>query len=602
MDGYDLTVSDPAAPRPTICLTMIVRNAATTVGAALDSAAPHITSWVIIDTGSDDGTPDLIRRHMARFGIPGAIHEQPSRTLGDDQTVALALAQGHGDYIWVMDAEDRVVGEPDFSRLCCDVYWLRHADRGDVAWRAQVFRDGVQARYEGVSQAFATWDDALIDVRLQGSYHLENRHPDNQGPVEWRHARGHELLLAAVERDPKDAPSVLDLAQSYYAQGDFVNAKAWYARRMKMGSWSEEIFYAMHRIADSMANLGAPWADVQDAYLKAWEFQPNRAEPLYAIALHYFGERRYLLAHEFALRAAAIPFPQSDQLCVHDDVYSWRAADMQAVCASWIGKPAESFELDRRVLARPELPDGDRKRIAANRDTLVPTTFYAAVRYPDAIVHSLRPTAGHEQQAGVVVSIIAGPDLVTTEQMLNSFLNCCADISRIGRFLMVDPGLSAEDGATLGERYPFLEFTRAGIGENPGSELAHIREEIDGRLWLHLGQAWWFFTPENLLTRLGAVLDAEPEVFQVGVNLGDAVRLTGTSAAEATVQRATGTGRYVITDVAAHGPAMFDTARLDRAGGANPADTDPIAELGRRAAAAGLRTATLDEVLCTAVV
>ncbi|MEI7715801.1 MAG: glycosyltransferase, partial [Mycobacterium sp.] len=355
---------DPATPRPTICLTMIVRNAATTIGETLDSVAPHIASWVIVDTGSDDGTPDLIRHHMAHLGIPGDIHELPSLTLGDDQTAALALAQGRSDYIWVMDADVRVVGEPDFSRLSCDVYWLRHADRGDVVWRAQVFRDGVQAQYEGISQSFATWDDALIDVRLQGSYHLENRHPGSQGPFESRHARDHEVLLAAVERDPQDAPFVFDLAQSYYARGDFVNARACYARRVKMGGWSDEVYFAMHRIADSMANLGAPWADVQDAYLKAWERQPTRAEPLYAIALHYFGERRYLLAHEFARRAAAIPFPQSDQLCVHDDVYTWRAADMQAVCASWIGKPAESFELDRRLLARPELPDSDRKRIS----------------------------------------------------------------------------------------------------------------------------------------------------------------------------------------------------------------------------------------------
>jgi hypothetical protein len=42
---------------------------------------------------------------------------------------------------------------------------------------------------------------------------------------------------------------------------------------------------------------------------------------------------------------------------------------------------------------------------------------------------------------------------------------------------------------------------------------------------------------------------------------------------------------------------MFDTTRLDRAGG-----LDPIAELGQRAAAAGLRTASLDEVLCIAPV
>ena len=573
---------------------MIVRNAATTICEALDSVAPFISSWVIVDTGSDDGTQDLIRSRLA--GVPGEIHERPSITLGDDRTAALAQAQGRGDYILLMDADDRVVGEPDFTRLTADVYWLRHVGRNDFMWRAQLFRDGVRVRYEGVTQAFAAWDNSLIDVRLQGGYHLANLHPGSHEPAEGRNARDHEVLLAEVERDPTNARSVFELAQSYFVRADFVNARAWYARRVKMGGWSEEVFYAMHRTADSMAHLGAPWNDVLDAYLKAWEFRPTRAEPLYAIARHYFLERRYLLGYEFARRAAAIPFPKADQLCVRDDIYSWRAMDDQAVCASWIGKPAESFELDRLMLARPELPDGDRARTAANRDTVVPTMFYAAVKYPHALAQSLRPAGSQARPAEVVVSLIAGPDRVATEQMLNSFLNCCADVSRIGRFLVVDPGLSAEDRASLGERYRFLEFAPAGTG----SELAQIRDEIDGRLWLHLGQAWWFFTPENLVTRLSAVLAAEPEVFQVGVNIGDAARLTGTSAAEAAVRRAAGTGRYLITEAAARGPAMFDTARLDRAGGLNPAEIDQIAELGRRAGAAGLRTASLDEVMCTA--
>ena len=64
------------------------------------------------------------------------------------------------------------------------------------------------------------------------------------------------------------------------------------------------------------------------------------------------------------------------------------------------------------------------------------------------------------------------------------------------------------------------------------------------------------------------------------------------------MRRAPDAGRYVLTDVVASGPAMFDTARLDRAGGVEGTDPDPIAELGRRAAAAGLQTASLDEVLC----
>ena len=103
-----------------------------------------------------------------------------------------------------------------------------------------------------------------------------------------------------------------------------------------------------------------------------------------------------------------------------------------------------------------------------------------------------------------------------------------------------------------------------------------------------------------LLTRLTAVLDAEPEVFQVAINLADAVELTGASAAEQAVRRAPEAGRYLLTDAVAYGPAMFDTARLDRAGGVNATNTDPIAELWRRAKAAGLGTASLDEVLCIA--
>ena len=66
------------------------------------------------------------------------------------------------------------------------------------------------------------------------------------------------------------------------------------------------------------------------------------------------------------------------------------------------------------------------------------------------------------------------------------------------------------------------------------------------------------------------------------------------------MRRAADAGRYVFTDVVASGPAMFETARLDRADGIDGTDRDPIAELGRRAAAVGLRTASLDEVLCIA--
>jgi glycosyltransferase involved in cell wall biosynthesis len=605
--GYDLAVSDRGAARPAICLNMIVRNEAHIIRETFESVAPYISSWVIVDTGSDDGTQDLIRDYLARRGIPGELYERPWRNFGHNRSEALTLAQGHGDYIWVIDADDTVVGTPDFGQLGADLYELRQRSPYGTFWRPLLFRDGLRVRYEGVVHEYVTCDDPFAGARLEGDYHIESRRLGARNRDPQKYARDRDLLLAEVERNPEDARSVFYLAQSCCDLGitngdlgDFADARKWYERRAEMGGWDEEAYYSKFTIAEIMPKLGAPWPDVQDAYLRAWEFRPTRAEPLYAIARRYREDQRYRLGYQFAKLAAEIPLPAQDTLFVLADVYAWRAIDEQAVCASWIDKHAEAFTLNRRLLARPDLPDDDRQRIAANRDLCAPTMIEAASPYPEALVKSLqRPVAG-PRDAEVVVSLVAGPDLAHIEQTLNSFLNCCTDVSRVGRFLVLEAGLSAQDRATLRERYGFLEFARWGPADGPGAQLAQLRSQIDGRYWLHLGQGWRFFAPENFITRLTAVLEAEPQVFQVGINFADAVKLTGASAPEEAVRRVPEAGRYVLTQEVAYGPAMFDTARLDRAGGVHGSDPDPFAALGRRADAARLHTASLDEVLCIA--
>ena len=570
---------------------MIVKNEAHIVTEVLDVVAPHISSWVIVDTGSDDGTQDLIRVHMASLGIPGELYERPWRNFGHNRTEALALAQGRADYILIMDADDTFVGIPDFTRLDADVYLMRYFGHGDFFWVPQLFRDGVPVRWIGVTHEYAVWDNSCVAARLDGDYNIGDRHLSSRNVSGEKYIRDCDLLLAELERNPEDTRSAFYLAQSYFCLGDWVNARKWYARRVEMGGWAEEVGYSMYKLALSMEKFGEPWPDVQDAYLRAWEFRPVRAEPLHAIACRYRAEQRHQLGYLFAKTAADITFPEQETLFVRPDIYTWRIADEQAVCASWIGKHAEAFALWRRLLARPDLPDEDRQRIARNRDVCAPTMIGAASARPDTtLVQSLQHSAVRNPE--VAVSLVAGPDRASTELTLNSFLRSCQDVSQVGRFLLIDARLSAEDRAALSDLYGFLEFAGPGIG------LVQIRAQIHEHYWLHLDRGWRFFAPDHLITRLMAVLDTEPDVFQVGLNLGDAVELTGASAAESAVRRAPNAGRYVLTDAPAHGPAMFDTTRMDRAGGIHDIDPDPITALGKRAAAAGLRTASLDEVLC----
>jgi glycosyltransferase involved in cell wall biosynthesis len=413
--------------------------------------------------------------------------------------------------------------------------------------------------------------------------------------LQHRWANDPDRLLARVESDPHDRPAVTRLAQHYFDRADFPNARKWFERRVEMGGSDAEIYHAMFQIAVSMSNCGEPWPDVEDAYLKAWQLRPTRAEPLYAIAYRCRVEQRYGFAYLFAESAAKIPLPGDDEICVSAEIYAWRATDEQSVCASWVGRHAEAFTLCRSLLARPDIPDPDRQRIATNRDFSVPAMIDAATPYPETLVQSL---AASPSKAEVTVSVITGPDRQTTEHTLNSFLNCCLDVSRIGRFLILDTGLPARDRNLLQKRYKFLEFAQSDPNDKPAAQLAKLHVQIHGRFWLHLCEGWRFFAPENYITRLTAILDTEPHVFQVGINLSDAAKLTGTTAPEPAIRRTPNTGRYLITEAMATGPAMFDTSRLDQAIGIQDSDPNPRTPRRRPAAGAGLRTASLDEVLC----
>jgi glycosyltransferase involved in cell wall biosynthesis len=58
-----------------VCVNMIVKNEAPVIARGLVSVRPIIDYWVIVDTGSTDGTQNAIHTSMA--GLHGELHERP---------------------------------------------------------------------------------------------------------------------------------------------------------------------------------------------------------------------------------------------------------------------------------------------------------------------------------------------------------------------------------------------------------------------------------------------------------------------------------------------------------------------------------------------
>src|SRR5262249_25091165 len=156
---------------------------------------------------------------------------------------ALALAQGHADYIWVMDADDLIVGTLDLSQISAGLNELRYRHSFGTYWRKQVFRDGLRVRYKGVVHEYVQWDDPATAERVEGDYYIHSRRLGARNLDPQKYARDRDLLLAEIERNPEDTRSAFYLAQSYFDLHDYVNSTKWYERRIEMGGWQEEVYY-----------------------------------------------------------------------------------------------------------------------------------------------------------------------------------------------------------------------------------------------------------------------------------------------------------------------------------------------------------------------
>ncbi len=504
---------------------MIVRDEEHVIRETLDSVAPHIDHWVIVDTGSTDDTIATVESHMAGKGIPGEVHRRAWRDFGSNRTEALELCRGKGDYAWVIDADDLVIGDLDLSGLVADSYLLRYGE-GLRYWRKQIFRDGLRWRYEGVVHEYPRCLDPASEARLEGDYHVESRRlgARNDDPAKYR--RDADLLEGALERDPTDERAMFYLAQSLFDAGDHRGALERYTERAEMGGWAEERFYSLWRRGQCLELLEEePWSQALEAHLEAWAARPSRAEPLHAIARHYRESDSFELGHLFATRAAEIPYPEADSLFVAADVYSWRAKDERAICAYYVGRFEESFELSCELLEGDALPEAERDRVQRNRDLCVPALQEKTEVYPEETVAAITGRSAAGQAAadggGVTVTITSCRRLALFERTVNSFLNCCTDLERVARWVCVDNGSTESDRARMKELYPFFEFvlTDPARGERHPESMNRILGLIETPWWLHLEDDWHFFWRGPYIGRALDVMEEDGRIAQVAFNV-----------------------------------------------------------------------------------
>ncbi len=366
----------------TVTLCMIVKDEEAIIERCLESMVKYIDRYDITDTGSTDKTKEIIKEYMDARGIPGTVHEMEWEGFGKSRTKALENCKGAATYAWMIDADDFVAGQFEYpGEMDLDAYSLK-IKRGDFVWyRNQLFKVDAGWIYEGVLHEYAHCPNKpqnhTLGRILGDHYHLEARTEGKRNldttPKE-KYTKDAHILIDALENPdsphykPNDARYTFYLGQSWFDAGDIEKALEAYERRIPIGGWEEEMYYALYRIGICKAILERPEMEVAKAFVDAWSYRPIRAEPLHQLSRLYRTNNKPRHAYLYARQAAQTPYPDQDILFIEGDVYAWKALDELAATSFYLYNFEEGYRACAMLADAPKdmIPEGEMNRIMDN--------------------------------------------------------------------------------------------------------------------------------------------------------------------------------------------------------------------------------------------
>lgn len=348
----------------TICLNMIVKNESKVICRCLESVKPLIDYWVICDTGSTDGTQEIIRSYMK--DIPGELHERPWVNFEHNRNLALDFARGKADYVLFIDADEILERDPNFvmPRLDKDFYHIMTHFNGTHYARVELINNHLPWKWVGVLHEYVNCDQAKSSQILEGIRNVVRTDgARSQDPRKYH--KDAEVLKAALEKEPNNTRYIFYLAQSYRDAGEPALAIEQYQKRAQMGGWDEEVFMSLYQIGCMQEKLEMPTETIVESYMKAYRFRPSRIEPLYNLVRYLRIKGHCLEGYNLAEQELFTPFPK-DILFVQSWMYDFEFLLEFSACAYWVEKYRETQIASHHLLSKPDLPAHIRSVVERN--------------------------------------------------------------------------------------------------------------------------------------------------------------------------------------------------------------------------------------------
>jgi len=360
-----LNAVDQEVVKPkTVCLNMIVKNETNVIKQCLESVKNIIDYWVIVDTGSTDGSQEMIREFMK--DVPGELIERPWVDFGHNRSEALAFAKNKADYSLFMDADEKLVFSDAFSRLPLEQdYYL-------ITLQGSATNYASYNRFLLINNHLSwDWKDVLHEYLVippeakSGGVvsdlfcFTDCNGARSQDPK--KYYKDAAVLEKALEKDPSNSRYVFYLAQSYYNAKEYDLAIQNYEKRASMGG-EGEVFWGFYAAASLQQSLSKDSDLFIRNYERAAQKDPTRAEPLFRIAQYYYTKGSHILGYLLAKQALSLPKPIG-AMYVQGWIYDYGILEVLGNCALALNKFDEANQAFQKMLTIESVPEAKKNQV-----------------------------------------------------------------------------------------------------------------------------------------------------------------------------------------------------------------------------------------------
>lgn len=351
-----------------ICLNMIVKNEEHIICETFDNILKYVPVdyWVISDTGSTDNTKELIISYFKEKNIDGELVEHVWQDFGYNRTKALEAAYNKSDYLFIFDADDKILG--DFKLPYTLTENMYHVQFGDTFTylRPLLINNRKMWEYKGVLHEFLSSKENINNATIiTGDYHVESGRFGNRSKSPTKYFDDAVILENAFEKEKITGDVGMTCRYAFYCAQSYKDcqmvekAVEWYKKCLELPNWVQEKYYSSFIIGSLLLQKN----DIDEAFkyfCKTVEYDNERIEGIVAAMEILLKKGDHLLVNGLYHRFKNYnKTPSKDKLFVFQDLYKDKIEYFNSISASYVNDKESGYLCCKKILLDNILPDGE---------------------------------------------------------------------------------------------------------------------------------------------------------------------------------------------------------------------------------------------------